>query len=98
MQNIEIPWSSEIGDGQFGRIIDQAIDAAGLIVTLRGSLKSFPGCTHWHVKNGQERGTLEITAWPREHRAWFSIQSGRKARWIGEKVKLLQELIDSKTA
>jgi hypothetical protein len=97
MQNFEIPWPSGVGDQRLVRIIDQAIAAAGLIVTLRGSLKSFPGCTHWHVKNGQERGTLEITIWPPEHRAWFSVQSGRQAGWIGEKMKLLREIVGNKT-
>ena len=97
MQNIEVPWPADVGDRRLVGVIDRAIAAAGLAVTLRSSLKSFPGCTHWHVKNGRERGTLEITVWPRERRAWFSVQSGRRARWIGEKLETLREFIDAET-
>ena len=64
------------------RSIDLAIAQSGLNVTLRASLRKFPGSVHWHVKRGKESGTLEITFWPQEHRAWFTIQAGRKGEWI----------------
>jgi hypothetical protein len=66
-------------------IIEESIADVGLTVTMLGSLKKFPGCVHWHVKQGREAGTLEITLWPREQKAWFSIQAGRAAAWIEEK-------------
>lgn len=75
------------------RSIDQAIADAGLRVTLRASLAKFPGCIHWHVKQGSEPGTLEITFWPRERRAWFAIQDRRQAPWIEEKLVALMEAI-----
>ncbi len=64
------------------RLIDRSIADTGLRVVLRGSLKKFPGCVHWHAKRGRESGTLEITYWPGERRAWFTIQDGRKGEWI----------------
>ena len=76
---------------QIERAIDQAIAACGLAVTLRGTLRRFPKSVHWHVKRGRERGTLEITLWPRESRAWFTIQDGR--RWISAMTQLLCDMI-----
>jgi len=75
------------------RAIDQVIDESGLNTTLRASLRKFPGCIHWHLKRGVESGTLELTFWPRERRAWFTIQDGRKAAWIDEQLKVLDTAI-----
>ncbi len=76
LRNIEIIVPADAADGNVEHAIDQAVAEVGLTVTLRDTLKAFAGCVHWHVKNGRESGTLEITFWPEEHRAWFSVQSG----------------------
>ena len=93
MREIEIHFDSRADPGGVERSIDQAIGDAGLTVRLRGSLRKFPGCVHWHVKRGRQPGTLEITFWPREHRAWFTIQDGRRADWIGGQVQSLADAI-----
>lgn len=61
--------------------IEQACARQGLSVSMRCTLRAYPGCTHWHLKQGAERGTLEVTLWPRERRLWLSIQSGRAGTW-----------------
>jgi hypothetical protein len=91
--DIEIVLPRDVDCEEIARVIDDSIDRAGLATTMRASLKKFPGCIHWHVKNGRESGTLEITLWPQKHRAWFTIQSGRKGSWIDAKMKLLQKII-----
>lgn len=90
---MEIHLPSNVSSDEIARVIDDAIGLANLRITLRDSLKKFPGCIHWHAKNGRESGTLEVTLWPQEHRAWFVIQSGRSAPWIDEKIKVMLELI-----
>ena len=60
-------------------LIDAAIAQHGLITTMKGTLKTYPGCTHWHCKLGREKGTLEITLWPAKRKAWFKVQSARCA-------------------
>jgi hypothetical protein len=62
--------------------IERAIQNCDLHVTLKGTLKQFPGCIHWHIKKGRERGTLEVTRWPKQQRLWLTIQDGRTAPWI----------------
>ena len=93
LREIEIPLPSSVDCGKVAQIIDDAIAQINLSITLRDSLKKFPGCTHWHAKNGRESGTLEVTLWPQKHRAWFTIQNGRSAPWIAAKLKLMTEFI-----
>lgn len=93
MKDIPIILPREVGSDQIAGAIDSAIDELNLTVTMRDTLKKFPGCVHWHIKNGRESGTLEITYWPAEDRALFTIQEGRKADWIEAKVKLLKKAL-----
>ena len=93
MQNLELQLPPGDDDAQIARI-DLAIAKAGLLVTMRGTLKSFPGSIHWHLKQGKEPGTLEITYWPAERRAWLSIQDGRRGTWIDAKAEELRQLIE----
>ena len=78
--------------------IEAMLRAAGLRVTLRGSLATCPGCTHWHLKQGEERGVLELTLWRQRRRIWFSMQSGRKGAWILSAASALRRKIESKVA
>ena len=89
MQEREIPLNSRANDREVERTIDEALADSGLRVTIRASLRKFPGCVHWHVKRGREPGTLEITFWPRERRAWFTIHDGRQADWMEQSMKIL---------
>jgi hypothetical protein len=66
---------------------------ATLRITLRGTLAAYPGSVHWHLKEGHQRGTLEVTLWPPEGRIWLSVQDGRRAEWIAGAVARLQTLL-----
>lgn len=76
--------------------IDDAIAAAGLQVALRDTLKQYRGCLHWHVKPPRVAGTLEITFWPAQHRAWFSLQQRRQAPWIAGTLVQLRSAIEQR--
>jgi hypothetical protein len=93
VRTIEIPWPGDVDCQIVEEAIDEAITGIGLTVTLRGSLKKFPGCIHWHARNGRESGTLEITLWPQQRRAWFTIQDGRRAPWIDDEMRRITEVI-----
>lgn len=62
--------------------IEAAILGLPLTVTLRGTLRQYPGCHHWHLKQNQEPGTLELTWWPKKNRLWFKIASNRLGDWM----------------
>lgn len=74
--------------------VDRCFAEAGLRVTLRGSLGKYPGCTHWHLKRGRERGTLEFTLLADGSRAWFSIQGGRTGDWLENAIAELRPQLE----
>jgi hypothetical protein len=93
MKELPIHLPARASLARIERAIDQAIAACGLTVKLRGTLRRFPRSVHWHVKCGRERGTLEITLWPQESRAWFTIQDGRRGEWIPAMAEQLGDTI-----
>ena len=92
MKEIEIPLPRGVERLPIRKIIADTCVSCGLRVTLETTLRKFPESTHWHFKKGDETGTLEITFWPAQCRAWFSIQGGRSAPWLEDKITLLQDL------
>jgi hypothetical protein len=84
-----------VASDKIALIIDSAIGDLGLDVAMRGGLKSFPGSTHWHLKRGSVRGTLEITWWPKARSLWMKIQKGRNAAWISQAVPKLKHRIET---
>jgi hypothetical protein len=69
---------------------------------MEASLASYPGSTHWHIKLGKEKGTLELTTWPPKRPLWAKIQAGRRADWI-ERIlpqlsQKIQRLVDAEVS
>ncbi|MBC8109394.1 MAG: hypothetical protein H7Z14_22610 [Anaerolineae bacterium] len=93
----EIPFHLREVDDPLSAIerIESVIARYSLLTTMKGTLKSYPGCTHWHCKLGRETGTLEITLWPAKRRAWFKVQAGRRARWIDEVVPKMKQMLEA---
>ena len=75
--------------------IEACIARETLRMTLKGTLASYPGCVHWHLKRGGLRGTLEVTLWPSGRRLWLSIQSGRRGEWIDEAAARLRQALEN---
>ncbi len=75
--------------------LERALQASGLTVTLRTTLKQLPGSRHWHVKRGRAPGTLEITLLPAQRRAWFSIHSNRRGEWITAALSDLKQALEA---
>jgi hypothetical protein len=76
--------------------IESACAAEGLRIGMKGTLVSFPGSIHWHFKRPSERGTLEITVFPRSRRVWAQIQEGRRADWIEPCLEKIKHAVESK--
>src|ERR1700677_1697971 len=79
------------------QIIESLCRAHGLSVTMKATLSKYPGSIHWHWKRGRERGTLEVTLWPRERRLWFSMQDGRRAQWVMESARRIKAELEEGT-
>ncbi len=86
-----VPTSSE---DKFESWLRKLVARFGLRITLDSSLKTYPGSRHWHLKKGNERGTLEVTYLPGEKRAWLSIHENRNAPWIADIVGSVQDGTD----
>lgn len=82
MKEIEfaVPRGCDLGSAE--EIIETICAQEGLLLAMKGSLSTYPGCVHWHYKNQNEKGTLELTLYVPERRIWAKIQDGRKAPWI----------------
>ncbi len=70
----------------------------GLRVRLQSSLAGHPGSLHWHLKRGNERGTLEVTFVPEPTRLWLVVHANREGAWIDEAVARLAALLDDALA
>ena len=82
---------------QVERAVDEACAALGLTTQLKGTLRQYPGCTHWHLHSGKQTGTLEVTLWPNARRLWFKVADNRRAAWIDEAVAGLTAEIENRS-
>jgi hypothetical protein len=82
MREIEVGIAADAQFDGAEAVIEAACAAEGLRLTLKDTLKAYPGCVHWHYKFGQEAGTLEITLWAAKRRIWFKVSAGRQGAWM----------------
>lgn len=75
--------------------IEAICTGAGLLITQRGTLSKYRGCTHWHFKRPYHKGTLELTVWPDQKSAWFITRSNREAEWMPEMIYDLIPIIEA---
>ncbi len=94
MQVFEINFSLDATPSE--ALIENCCAENNLQIALKGTLAKYPGCVHWHLKQGKQRGTLEVTWWPSQRRLWLSIQAGRRADWIEEAAAHLKRAIEEK--
>jgi len=89
MKEFELALPANIDPIIAEQVIERCCAAQGLTQSLKGSLKKYPDSLHWHFKQEGQRGTLEITLWPRASQIRFKVQEGRQALWIEEIVSTL---------
>lgn len=86
MQTVEIvlpsPLPEPVAAADIPALIEQVCLAHPLTIALRTTLASYPGCAHWHLRQGKASGTLELTWWPKKHRLWFKVAKQRNGSWI----------------
>jgi hypothetical protein len=91
---VKIPDYADMRSVEF--LVQEASRARGLVITMKTTLKSYPGSIHWHLKKGDQRGTLEATFWKQERRLWLAVHSNRTGDWtrseaLGLKASLERE-------
>lgn len=87
MMILDIDLPEDVDADAVAGVIDAVCARETLHVSLKTSLKQYPGCVHWHCKRDRMPGVLEITWWPRSKdnegaRLWLSVHGNRMANWI----------------
>ncbi len=57
--------------------VRQAVAEFGLFIASEGTLRSYPGSTHWHLRKPGVSGTLEVTWHPTANRLWVAYHDNR---------------------
>ena len=83
-----VPCNADLSRAE--QLIEKICARRGLLLAMKGSVASYPGCVHWHYKRQSHKGTLELTLFARDRRVWAKVQDGRKAPWIDEELPGLQ--------
>ena len=73
--------------------LEAIFSAEGLRITLKSTLIKYPGCVHWHLKQGNQSGTLEATLWRGE--CWFSVSMGRGALWLEPSLERMKAALEA---
>ncbi len=94
MEEIEVHVNPAGIEEKLAPLLEGAVVHYGLVIRMRGTLRTYPGSQHWHVRKPGERGTLEVTFWPAGKRVWFSVQAGRCAEWIADIVPQLKAWVE----
>lgn len=90
MQEVAIGVNESLPPGTVEAVVECSLTRLGMSITMRDTLRSFPGCIHWHAKKARHRGVLEVTYWPRKNRLWLSVHHNRDAPWIHEVIQALR--------
>lgn len=99
MKEVDVQLPTTLNAGAVEATVESIAREAVLTVTMKDTLKKFPGCVHWHLKRGKELGVLEVTWWPdggkkRASRLWFSAHGNRQAAWMLDLTPTLKRKIE----
>ena len=75
-------------------LIERICAQCNLELAMKGTLSKYRGCIHWHYKQSDQKGTLEITLYATAHRLWAKVQEGRNAPWIEAELPALRRAIE----
>src|SRR3954464_9584922 len=53
MRELDIPIHDWADTDRIARHVEAVTEKRELLLTMKGTLKRYPGCTHWHFKNGR---------------------------------------------
>lgn len=103
MEDIDIKLPVALDTNTVVAAVEEICANEALQITMKSTLKKYPGCVHWHLKKRDERGILEVTWWPRMQekkppRLWLSVHGNRNADWIFQLMPRLKTLIEKQMA
>ena len=96
MLSLEVKLPSGSRPAYVRGLVEKTCRTKGLKVSVKTSLVSYPGSTHWHFKRGVERGTVEVTYWMDGGRLWISVHDNRTGAWTTDLAKELKSALESR--
>jgi len=81
---------------QVAASFEKAVIGQSLTIKSRGTLKTIPGCVHWHINKNGEKGTLEATFDSTRLRLWLCFHDNRYAEWIDEAIEKIKKSLESR--
>jgi hypothetical protein len=94
MYIVEIAIPSGLASEALIAQIERSVTAAGLSLGERMMLRTYPGSSHWHVRQPGTTGVLELTYWPSQPRLWFAVHANRQAAWIAPAIERLRASLE----
>jgi hypothetical protein len=95
MLEVDVETPENVNNEALVHVVECVCVARQLKCTLKGTLASYPKSIHWHFKQGEQKGTLEITWWESQNRLWFKVADGRAGQWIEEYLPQIKEEIEN---
>ncbi len=69
--------------------LEKLFTAMGLTITMQGVLKSIAANRHWHLKNGKQKGVLEVTLMHETGEVLLSVHDNRRGGWEKEMIDVI---------
>jgi hypothetical protein len=91
MEQIAVPIPTGAPAEKVAATVERIALEMGLVVRIRRALKQYPDGRHWHLGKPDQRGTLEVTHWPRTDDLWLSIHANRRAPWVSDTAPLFSQ-------
>jgi len=76
--------------------VEIAVASNSLKIKSTRTLKTIPGCVHWHINKSGEKGTLEATFDKSRLRLRLGYHENRYANWIDEAVSNIKRMLESR--
>lgn len=61
--------------------LEAICDWHSLVIADAGTLKSFPGSRHWHLRRAKMPGVMEVTYRQEANQLWVSVHDNRDGGW-----------------
>jgi hypothetical protein len=70
-----------LDEDQIIKQIEAIMNDFELKITQKTTLSTMKGSLHYHLKQGNNAGVLELTYWANKKRLWVEIHDNRRSDW-----------------
>lgn len=97
MNKFEIALPANLNENDVIAEFKRAIKNESLFLKSESTLKTIPGCIHWHITKPNHNGTLEATFDKNRLSLFLSYHNNRYAEWIISAIENIKRALESKS-